>query len=120
MLRNVHEFNWFMSKLKLLVENTFEGSTKKLTNYIKFLSLVEQNETGFVYQDIKLKHFKSRKAALEKFVDMVRNICSAVESRFEELRRNPVYENLIPILDMKHGLMMLIFYLGMGRVVLMK
>ena len=120
MLRNVHEFNWLMSKLQLLVENAFEGSTKKLTNYIKFLSLVEQNETGFVYQDIKLKHFESRKAALEKFVDMVRKTCPAVESRFEELRRNPVYKNLIPILDMKHGLMMLIFYLGMGRVVLMK
>ena len=102
MLRNVHEFNWLMSKLQLLVENTFEGSTKKLTNYTKFLSLVEQNETGFVYQDIKLKDFESSKAALEKsFVEMVRKICSAVESRFEDLRRNPIYENLIPILDIE-------------------
>ena len=89
-----------MSKLQLLVENVFEGSTKKLTNYTKFLSLVEQNETGFMYQDIKLKDFKSSKAALEKsFVDMVRKICSVVESRFEDLRRNPIYKNLIPILD---------------------
>ena len=80
MLRNVHEFNWSMPKLQLLVENTFEGSTKKLTNYTKFLSLVEQNETGFVYLDIKLKDFKSSKAALEKsFVDVVRKICSAIE-----------------------------------------
>ena len=37
MLRNVHEFNWLISKLQLLVENAFEGSTKKLTNYTKFL-----------------------------------------------------------------------------------
>ena len=80
MLRNVHEFNWSMSKLQLLVENTFEGSTKKLTNYTKFLSLVEQNETGFVYLDIKLKDFKSSKAALEEsFVDIVRKNCSAIE-----------------------------------------
>ena len=50
----------------------------------------------------KLKDFESSKAALEKsFVDMVRKICSAVESRFEDLRRNPIYENLIPILDNK-------------------
>ena len=61
---------------------------------------MEQNETGFVYQDIKLKDFESSKAALEKsFVDVVRKICSAVESRFEDLRRNPIYKNLIPILD---------------------
>ena len=100
MLRNVHKFNWSTSKLQLLIENAFEGSTKKLTNYTKFLSLVEQNETGFVYQEIMLKDFKSSKAALEKsIVDMVRKICSAVESRFEDLRRNPVYENLIPVLD---------------------
>ena len=91
-----------MSKLQLLVENAFEGSTKKPTNYTKFLSLVEQNETGFVYQDIKLKDFESSKAALEKlFVDMVRKICTAVESRFEDLRRNPIYENLIPVLDIE-------------------
>ena len=102
MLRNVHEFNWSMSKLQLLVENVFEGSTKKLTNYTKFLSLVEQNETGFVYQDIKLKDFESSKAALEKlFVGIVRKICSEVESRFEDLRGNPIYENLIPILDIE-------------------
>ena len=102
MLRNVHEFNWLMSKLQLLVENAFEGSTKKLTNYTKFLSLVEQNDAGFVYQDIKLKDFESSKAALEKsFVDMVRKICSVVESTIEDLRRNPIYKNLIPILDIE-------------------
>ena len=32
---------------------------------------------------------------------MVRKISSAVESRFEGLRRNPIYENLIPILDIE-------------------
>ena len=91
-----------MSKLQLLVENAFEGSTKKLTNYSKFLSLVEQNETCFVYQDKKLKNFESSKAALEKpFVDMVGKICSSVESRCEDLRRIPIYENLIPILDIE-------------------
>ena len=75
MFKNVHEFNWSMSKLQLLVENAFEGSTKKLTNYTNFFSLVEQNETAFVYQDIKLKDFESSKAALEKsFIDMVRKI----------------------------------------------
>ena len=61
---------------------------------------MEQNETGFVYQEIMLKDFESSKAALEKsIVDMVRKICSAVESRFEDLRRNPIYKNLIPVLD---------------------
>ena len=82
---------------------------------------MEQNETGFVYQDIKLKDFESSKAALEKlFVDMVRKICSAVKSRLEDLRRNHICENLIPILDIENCQMMLTFYLRMGRVVLMK
>ena len=55
-----------------------------------------------MYQDVKLKDFESSKAALEKsFVDMVRKICSEVESRFEDLRRNPIYKNLIPILDIE-------------------
>ena len=63
---------------------------------------MEQNETGFVYQDKKLKDFKSSKAALEKsFVEMVIKICSAVESRSEDLRRNPINKNLIPILDIE-------------------
>ena len=50
----------------------------------------------------KLKDIESSKAALEKlFVDMVRKICSVVKNRFEDLRRNPVYNNLIPILDIE-------------------
>ena len=62
-----------MSKLQLLVEHAFEGSTKKLTNYTNILSLVEKNKTGLVCQNIKLKEFESSKAALKKlFVDMVR------------------------------------------------
>ena len=63
---------------------------------------MEQNETGFVYQDIKLKDFESSKAATEKpLADMVRKICSVVESRFDDLRRNHIYKNLIPILDIE-------------------
>ena len=55
-----------------------------------------------MYQDIKLKDFEPSKAALEKsFVDMVRKLCSTVESRFEDLRRNPIYKNLIQILDIE-------------------
>ena len=60
-----------MSKLQLLVENAFEGSTKKLTNYTKFLSLVEQNEAGIVYKDIKLKDFECSKAAMENDADIL-------------------------------------------------
>ena len=63
---------------------------------------MEQNETGSVYQGIKLKDIESSKAALEKlFVDVVRKICSVVKSRFEDLRRNPICDNLIPILDIE-------------------
>ena len=50
----------------------------------------------------KLKDIESSKAALEKlFVDMVRKICSVIKNRFEDLRRNPIYNNLVPILDIE-------------------
>ena len=42
MLRNIQKFNWYMAKLHLLVENSFDGTSSKLTNYNKFLSSVEQ------------------------------------------------------------------------------
>ena len=35
MLRNVHEFNWLMSKLQLLVENAFEGFNQKANKLYK-------------------------------------------------------------------------------------
>ena len=55
MLRNVQQFNWSMAKLQLLVENSFDGTSKKLTNYTKFLSSVEEKDGKFVYQGIELK-----------------------------------------------------------------
>ena len=55
MMRNIQQFNWSMAKLQLLVENSFDGTSKKLTNYTKFLSSVEEKDGKFVYQGIELK-----------------------------------------------------------------
>lgn len=39
-LRRLRDFNWTMVKLKLLVENSLQGSTQRLTNYTNFLKNV--------------------------------------------------------------------------------
>lgn len=102
MLRNVKEFNWSMEKLQLLVENSFDGTSKKLTNYTKFLSSVEQKNGKFVYQDVQLKGFEASKGAIEtSFRDMIKKVSSSVDGQFADLKEHPIYDNLIPVLDIE-------------------
>ena len=73
-----------MAKLQLLVENSFDGTSNKLTNYTKFLSSVVQEDGSFVYQDVKLKEFEASKGAIEKlFGDMIKRISSFVDVQFD-------------------------------------
>ena len=59
-LRRLRKFNWTMIKLKLLVESSLQGSTRRLTNYTNFLNNVCEDDSGNkTYQNIKLKQFDS-------------------------------------------------------------
>ena len=87
------------------MENSFAGTSNKLTNYKKFLSSIEQKNWSLVYQDVKLKEFEASKEAIEKsFGDMIKRIFSPVDGQFDDLKENPIYENLIRILDIELGL----------------
>ena len=101
MLRRMHEFTWTMSKLQILVQNSIDGTSNRLTNYTKFLQNVTENDDGdMMYQNIKLKEFENSKRSIEtSFTEIVTNICHAVEDRFGELKSNPVYNHLVTILD---------------------
>ena len=45
-LRRVQEFTWTRAKLKILVDNSLEGATTRVTNYAKFLKEVSDNDEG--------------------------------------------------------------------------
>ena len=69
-----------MAKLQLLVENSFDQTSNKLTNYTKFLSSVKQIDESFGYQDVKLEEFEASKGAIEKcFGNMIKRISSSVD-----------------------------------------
>ena len=73
-----------MAKLQLLVENSFDGTSNKLTNYAKFLTSVVKEDGSVVYQDVKLKEFEASKGSVEKlFGDMIKRISSFVDGHFD-------------------------------------
>ena len=103
-LRRVQEFTWTMAKLKILVDNSLEGATTRVTNYTKFLKEVSDNDEGKkIYQQIILKEFTTSKTALEKsYGGVIEKLCHAVEYRFNNLYSNPIYDNMIIILNVNN------------------
>ena len=100
MLQRVQEFNWTMSKLQILVENSIDKTTRKLTNYTTLLAEITEDENrDAFYQEIKLKEFNSSKQFVERsFVDIITKICHSVDGRFGDLKCSPIYNYLVPIL----------------------
>ena len=101
MLRRIQEFGWTMSKLQTLVLDSLDGSTRRLTNYTKFLGDLVRNEEGEVgYQSIQLKNFDASQVSLESsFADIVAKVSSSVEKRFSDIKSNPLYNSLVTLLD---------------------
>ena len=99
--RRLRKFNWTMIKLNLLVENSLQGSTRRLTNYTNFLNNVCEDDSGNkTYQNIKLKQFDSSCESLkENYGHMVTKLYSCVEAWFADLNVNPVFKHLLTILD---------------------
>ena len=49
-----------------------------------------------------MKEFEASKEAIQKsFGDTFKRISSPVDEQFDDLKENPIYENLIPILDIE-------------------
>ena len=92
-LRRLRNFNWTMAKLDILVKNSLEGSTQRLTNYTNFLQNVTEDDEGnnTTYQGIDLKQFDSSCGSLkENYGDMVAKLSSCIEGRFADLNVNVI------------------------------
>ena len=45
-IKTINEFSWTMTKLKILISNSLDESSKRLTNFTKFLKEVTLTENG--------------------------------------------------------------------------
>ena len=100
-LRRIQDFNWTMTKLKVLVDNAIVGNTNRLTNYTKLMQEITENEEGRkIYQGIRLKKYNSsNKALLASYSEIIDKLSSSVEERFPEIKTHPVFKHLITVLD---------------------
>ena len=105
MLRRVQEFNWTMSELKILVENSIRDTAAgRLTTYTQFLQDVAEDSDGNeVSQSVKLKEFDGSKLAVERsFGEIVTKICESVKGRFGDVTSNPIFKHMVSILDVSN------------------
>ena len=66
-LRRLRDFNWTMAKLDILVKNSLQVSTQRLTNYTNFLqNICEDDECNKTYQGIERKQFDSSCESLKE------------------------------------------------------
>ena len=80
----ITEFSWSMAKLKILIDQSLDDSSQRLTHYIKLLKDMELTENGYhMYQDFPLNRFDQAKSLVKQSYDEV-IICLALsmEQRF--------------------------------------
>ena len=93
-----------MTKLKILIGNSLDESSKRLTNFTKFLKEVTLKENGeYKYRDVTLQNYQASLNALsDNYKEFISKINENVEGRFSELRNSPIFANLPIILDCKN------------------
>ena len=66
-IKRINEFSWTMTKLKILYSNYLDESSKRLTNFMKFVKEVTLAENGESnYQDVTLQNQQASLNALLK------------------------------------------------------
>ena len=66
-IKRINEFSWTMPKLKILYSNYLDESSKRLTNFTKFVKEVTFAENGeSKYQDVTLQNQQASLNALLK------------------------------------------------------
>ena len=66
-IKRINEFSWTMTKLKILYSNYLDESSKRLTNFTKFVKEVALAENGeSKYQDVTLQNQQASLNALLK------------------------------------------------------
>ena len=102
-IKRINEFSWTMTKLKILIGNSLDESSKQLTNFTKFLKEVTLTENGeYKYQDVTLQNYQASLNALSNnYKEFISKINEGVEGRFSELQNSPIFANLPIIFDCK-------------------
>ena len=100
-VRRIKDFTWSMTKLQMLIMNSLDSETSRLTYYKKCLNDIKKNEeiNEVRYQEIKLKRFE---AAIENvpahYEESITRISDTMTSRFKDVQTTCVFKH-ISILD---------------------
>ena len=102
-IKRINEFSWTMTKLKILIPNSLDESSKWLTSFTKILKEVTLTENGeYKYQDITLHNYQASLNALSNnYKEFISKINKSVEWRFSGLQNSPIFANLPVILECK-------------------
>ena len=98
-IRRINEFNWAMSKLRLMVENSPDGNENQVKTCLQnFISNVKKNNDEYFYHDMKLHKYETTIArARDIYSSTITSICSKVKARFSSLLDSVIFKN-IPLL----------------------
>lgn len=96
-VRRIKEFNWTMAKLQLLIDSTLSGdNADRLINTTKLFKEINESK----YQDIELVNLDIHRGSVSaSFHEIITKLAITMEDRFSSLSSSPVFENLVPVLD---------------------
>ena len=100
-IKRINEFSWTMTKLKILISNSLDKSSKQLTNFTKFLREIILTDNGEnKYQDVTLHNYQVSLNALSNTCkEFISKINESAKGRFSELQNSPIFANLPIVSD---------------------
>ena len=103
-VKRVKDLTWTMAKLTLLIDQSLESNTGRLTFYKRLLADIgEKSIEGkpkYACQDIILHKFKSTKSTVKDFCqEIIGAMTNAMNGRLGDISDSPVFKYLVQILD---------------------
>ena len=86
-IRHITEFNWSMVKLKVLINQSLDDNSRRLTHYTKLLKDIKLTENGdHMYQALPLNQFDQAKSSVKHLYNkIITPLALSMEQRFEDL-----------------------------------
>ena len=86
-----------MAKLQLLIDSTLSGdNADRLISTTKLFKEINESK----YQDIELVNLDIHRGSVSaSFHEIITKLAITMEDRFSSLSSSPVFENLVPVLD---------------------
>ena len=71
-IRRITKFNWSMAKFKILIDQSLDDNSQRLTHYTKLLKDMKLTENGdHIYQDLPLNRFDQGKSSDKHLYDEI-------------------------------------------------